>query len=192
MPRKLRQLLLDNCYVDKLEAWLAFFPADRFLLVRSEDLRSDNLAQRQAILDEITEFLGVGPHVYGQEDLSYLGHVRRASNESVTAEVRAPRGDGSSRRRDYDADGSCPNNVDGTWRHDSNPNNVDGTWRHVLLPYAPTTIRIVAAASIRPRPVCANCNIARGGTAVLERVEPRRDAVLDAVAAALQALDSCP
>ena len=39
MPTKLQELLQENCYVDKLERWLAFFPADRFLLIKSEDLR---------------------------------------------------------------------------------------------------------------------------------------------------------
>ena len=28
MPTKLQELLQENCYIDKLERWLAFFPAD--------------------------------------------------------------------------------------------------------------------------------------------------------------------
>ena len=28
MPTKLQELLQENCYVDKIEKWLAFFPAD--------------------------------------------------------------------------------------------------------------------------------------------------------------------
>lgn len=88
MPRKLHQLLLDNCYVEKLEAWLGFFPADRFLLIRSEDLRSDDLRQRQAILDEVHAFLKVGPHSYAEDDLDYLGHFKRATNESLAPVVR--------------------------------------------------------------------------------------------------------
>ena len=60
MPAKLQELVKDNCYVDKLEPWLAFFPADRFLLIKSEDLRDE--APRPLVLNEVTEFLGAGPH----------------------------------------------------------------------------------------------------------------------------------
>ena len=60
MPAKLQELVKDNCYVDKLEPWLAFFPADRVLLIKSEDLRDE--ARRPLVLNEVTEFLGAGPH----------------------------------------------------------------------------------------------------------------------------------
>ena len=62
MPSKLQELLQENCYVDKLERWLAFFPADRFILIKSEDLRDEG--KRPIILNEVTEFLGAGPHAY--------------------------------------------------------------------------------------------------------------------------------
>ena len=44
MPTKLQELLQENCYIDKMERWLAFFPADRFILIKSEDLRDEGSA----------------------------------------------------------------------------------------------------------------------------------------------------
>ena len=82
MPTKLQELLQENCYVDKLERWLALFPADRFILIKSEDLRDEG--KRPHILDEVTEFLGAGPHAYAPEALNFLGNYRRASNTTVS------------------------------------------------------------------------------------------------------------
>ena len=86
MPSKLQELLQENCYIDKLERWLAFFPADRFLLIKSEDLRDEG--KRPHILDEVTGFLGAGPHAYAPEALNFLGNYRRASNLTVSPRVR--------------------------------------------------------------------------------------------------------
>ena len=131
MPRKLRQLLLDNCYVDKLEvrclsgtsrrarertsfeppwtsrrstppsldvaalerppsraqAWLKFFPPERFLLLQSEDLRVET--RRQAMLDEVHDFLKLPPHTYPAEDLAELGNFRKFTNTSVSPALRS-------------------------------------------------------------------------------------------------------
>ena len=86
MPTKLQELLQENCYIDKLERWLAFFPADRFLLIKSEDLRDEG--KRPIILNEVTEFLGAGPHAYAPEALNFLGNYHRASNKTVSPRVR--------------------------------------------------------------------------------------------------------
>ena len=86
MPTKLQELLQENCYVDKLERWLAFFPADRFLLIKSEDLRDEG--KRPHILNEVTGFIGAGPHAYAPEALNFLGNYRRASNVTVSPRVR--------------------------------------------------------------------------------------------------------
>ena len=86
MPTKLQELLQENCYVDKIEKWLAFFPADRFLLIKSEDLRDEG--KRPHILDEMTAFVGAGPHAYAPEALNFLGNYRRASNTTVSPRVR--------------------------------------------------------------------------------------------------------
>lgn len=86
MPPKLRQVLMDNCYADKLEAWLPFFSADRFLLLRSSDLLAD--ATRRRLLDEVHGFLGVGGHAYAAADLAELSHARRASNSTVSPRLR--------------------------------------------------------------------------------------------------------
>ncbi|KAH8047685.1 FK506 binding protein [Aureococcus anophagefferens] len=87
MPRKLRQLLLDNCYVDKLEAWLKFFPPERFLLLQSEDLRVET--RRQAMLDEVHDFLRLPPHAYPAEDLAELGNFRKFTNTTVSPALRS-------------------------------------------------------------------------------------------------------
>ena len=86
MPTKLQELLQENCYVDKLERWLAFFPADRFILIKSEDLRDEG--KRPHILNEVTGFVGAGPHAYAPEALNFLGNYRRASNVTVSPRVR--------------------------------------------------------------------------------------------------------
>ena len=86
MPTKLQELLQENCYVDKIEKWLAFFPADRFLLIKSEDLRDEG--KRPIILDEVSAFVGAGPHAYAPEALNFLGNYRRASNVTVSPRVR--------------------------------------------------------------------------------------------------------
>ena len=86
MPSKLQELLQENCYVDKLERWLAFFPADRFLLIKSEDLRDEG--KRPVILNELSAFVGAGPHAYAPEALNFLGNYRRASNVTVSPRVR--------------------------------------------------------------------------------------------------------
>ena len=52
MPPKLAQILSDNCYVDKLAPWLDAFPPERFLVLKSEDLRGA-VPTRQKILDEV-------------------------------------------------------------------------------------------------------------------------------------------
>ncbi|KAJ8614062.1 hypothetical protein CTAYLR_005827 [Chrysophaeum taylorii] len=88
MPHKLNQLLMDNCYVDKLNAWLRFFPSTRFYLIRSEDLRGP-LPQRQRILDHLHDFLGVEPHAYAPDDLMVEENVRRATNLSLLPVARA-------------------------------------------------------------------------------------------------------
>lgn len=77
---------MDNCYADKLEAWLPFFSADRFLLLRSSDLLAD--ATRRRLLDEVHGFLGVGGHAYAAADLAELSHARRASNSTVSPRLR--------------------------------------------------------------------------------------------------------
>lgn len=84
MPQKLKQLLADNCYVDKLEKWQAHFALSRFFLIRSEDLRMPEL--RQSILDSLHEFLGVAPFRYAEEDLEVLEHVH---NNSLHPRARA-------------------------------------------------------------------------------------------------------
>ena len=86
MPTKLQELLQENCYIDKLERWLAFFPADRFILIKSEDLRDEG--KRPHILNEVTGFVGAGPHAYAPEALNFLGNYRRASNVTVSPRVR--------------------------------------------------------------------------------------------------------
>lgn len=88
MPQKLKQLLMDNCYVEKLEAWLGHFPPDRFLLVRSEDLRGP-LSRRQSILDDVHRFLGVEPFRYDAEHLDQLENFHRASNVTLLPAARA-------------------------------------------------------------------------------------------------------
>lgn len=87
MPRKLRQLLLDNCYVAKLEAWLRHFPPSRFLLLHSEDLRVE--ANRQPLLDEVHAFLGVEPHERGGPRPS--SRRRRRPEEGTSAAGTRPR-----------------------------------------------------------------------------------------------------
>ena len=88
MPSKLRQLIMDNCYIEKLEKWLQFFPTSRFFLVRSEDLKGD-FQRRQRILDSIHAFLGVPAYVYPREVLEYVGHENRATNTTLDPTVRA-------------------------------------------------------------------------------------------------------
>ena len=83
MPTKLG-LLQENCR--QAGAWLAFFPADRFLLIKSEDLRDEG--KRPHILNEVTGFVGAGPHAYAPEALNFLGNYRRASNVTVSPRVR--------------------------------------------------------------------------------------------------------
>jgi len=87
MPTKLKQLLMDNCYVDRLRAWLAFFPSSRFFLVRSEDFRNDE--RKQPILDSIHHFLDVEPFQYSRETLEFVGNERRATNVTLDPNVRA-------------------------------------------------------------------------------------------------------
>ena len=93
MPSKLGQLLGDNCYADKLEKWRAYFPAERFLLLKSDDLRGP-VATRQRLLDDVHAFLDVPPFAYRPEDLAAEEHVRlasktTASNATVSDELRA-------------------------------------------------------------------------------------------------------
>lgn len=88
MPHKLRQLLMDNCYIDRLEAWLRYFPPNRFFLIRSEDLRGP-LDVRQRILDSVHDFLGIEPHTYDPADLDHLENLHRATNSSLHPKARA-------------------------------------------------------------------------------------------------------
>lgn len=50
--------LARGYYARQLAAWWRFFPPDQLLLVRAEDLYRDH----QVVLDQVFEFLGVGPH----------------------------------------------------------------------------------------------------------------------------------
>ena len=73
MPSKLQELLQENCYIDKLERWLAFFPADRFILIKSEDLRDEGEAASHPERGEWVR--GRGPHAYAPEALNFLGII---------------------------------------------------------------------------------------------------------------------
>ena len=81
------QVLRDNCYVEKLRPWLDAFPADRFLVIRSEDLQKE--ARRPAILREVHEFLDLEPVTHAPAELSFVGNYRRASNFTASPQLRS-------------------------------------------------------------------------------------------------------
>ena len=71
----------------RAQAWLKFFPPERFLLLQSEDLRVET--RRQAMLDEVHDFLKLPPHTYPAEDLAELGNFRKFTNTSVSPALRS-------------------------------------------------------------------------------------------------------